>query len=317
MIGKIKFYNEAKGFGQIVDEDKNEYFFHISKVLNTPEKIYPNDKVEFVGFETSKGLNAKDITFKAKINCHVCNWTNTDDEQNCINPKCGFTLKYAKGYRVGVSDEEVRQYKKELEKAKNNYKKKQVKNSDETKSNNKPNIKIIKGKIIFFDELKGFGFIRGGDGKKYYFHISNTDKPLEITNGLFIIFIECSGAKGLYADDILIDYEANLNSYNDYSNNDDDYDDDRCYVCGNYSCTCYDEDEDDSYSRQPLGTCGEYWGEDDRIHSSYDDEIIKWEYYGERCPQCRGNNTWVKTENSITDTFVLCKTCGNNGYLFE
>ena len=56
-----------------------------------------------------------------KIDCHVCNWLNADDEQNCVNPKCGFTLKYAKGYSVGISDEEARQYKKELEKAKNKY----------------------------------------------------------------------------------------------------------------------------------------------------------------------------------------------------
>lgn len=117
MTGKVKFYSDAKGFGQIIGEDENEYFFHIKKVFNKPEKIFPNDKVEFIGFNTEKGLNARDVTFKAKVVCHACNCINTDDISNC--QECGFTLKYAKnGMHVEISEEEVRQYKQKLKMAK-------------------------------------------------------------------------------------------------------------------------------------------------------------------------------------------------------
>lgn len=183
MIGTIKFYNEAKGFGQIVGENKNEYFFHISKVLNAPEKIHPNDKVEFVSFETSKGLNAKDIIFKVKINCHVCNWTNTDDEEKCGNPKCGFTLKYAKGYSANISDEEAKQYKKELEKAKEKFEPLGLKKDSKRGTSN-----ILNGKIISYAEIQGEGFIRGEDALKYFFNIEDINKPLEIKIGQFVKF---------------------------------------------------------------------------------------------------------------------------------
>ena len=57
--GTVKFFNESKGFGFIIEEDsKNEYFVHISGLI---DKIREGDVVEFDLKEGRKGLNAIDV----------------------------------------------------------------------------------------------------------------------------------------------------------------------------------------------------------------------------------------------------------------
>ncbi len=57
--GTVKFFNESKGFGFIIEEDsKNEYFVHISGLI---DKIHEGDDVEFELKEGRKGLNATDV----------------------------------------------------------------------------------------------------------------------------------------------------------------------------------------------------------------------------------------------------------------
>ena len=57
--GTVKFFNESKGFGFIIEEDsKNEYFVHISGLI---DKIREGDEVEFDLKEGRKGLNAIDV----------------------------------------------------------------------------------------------------------------------------------------------------------------------------------------------------------------------------------------------------------------
>lgn len=54
--GTVKFFNEDKGFGFIVeDETQNEIFVHVSGLEDDIEK---NDKVSFETTEGKKGLNA-------------------------------------------------------------------------------------------------------------------------------------------------------------------------------------------------------------------------------------------------------------------
>ena len=54
--GTIKFFNETKGFGFIIDADsKKEYFVHVSGLI---DKVKENDEVEFELEEGRKGLNA-------------------------------------------------------------------------------------------------------------------------------------------------------------------------------------------------------------------------------------------------------------------
>ena len=58
--GKVKFYNEEKGFGFITDEETGQDFFvHISG-LN--QDIKEDDEVEYEVSEGKKGLMATDVS---------------------------------------------------------------------------------------------------------------------------------------------------------------------------------------------------------------------------------------------------------------
>ena len=57
--GKVKFFNESKGFGFIVDEENgNEHFVHISGLV---DEVRENDEVTFELQEGKKGLNAVNV----------------------------------------------------------------------------------------------------------------------------------------------------------------------------------------------------------------------------------------------------------------
>ncbi len=59
MTGTVKFFNESKGFGFIVEDDSNtEHFVHVSGLI---DEIREGDKVEFELKEGRKGLNATDV----------------------------------------------------------------------------------------------------------------------------------------------------------------------------------------------------------------------------------------------------------------
>ena len=57
--GTVKFFNGAKGFGFVIDEEsKKEYFVHVSGLI---DEIKEGDEVEFDLAEGKKGLNAVDV----------------------------------------------------------------------------------------------------------------------------------------------------------------------------------------------------------------------------------------------------------------
>ena len=57
--GTVKFFNETKGFGFIVDEDTSkEYFVHVTGLV---DKVKENDQVEFELAEGRRGLNAINV----------------------------------------------------------------------------------------------------------------------------------------------------------------------------------------------------------------------------------------------------------------
>jgi CspA family cold shock protein len=58
--GIVKFFNETKGFGFIVDnETKEEYFCHVSGIN---EKITENNEVRFELVDGKKGKNAINVS---------------------------------------------------------------------------------------------------------------------------------------------------------------------------------------------------------------------------------------------------------------
>jgi CspA family cold shock protein len=57
--GTVKFFNESKGFGFIIESETNEEFFvHISGIV---DEIREGDSVEFDLKEGRKGMNAVDV----------------------------------------------------------------------------------------------------------------------------------------------------------------------------------------------------------------------------------------------------------------
>jgi len=57
--GTVKFFNNAKGFGFIKDNESNkEYFVHVSGLI---DEIREDDQVTFELQEGRKGLNAVNV----------------------------------------------------------------------------------------------------------------------------------------------------------------------------------------------------------------------------------------------------------------
>jgi CspA family cold shock protein len=57
--GTVKFFNETKGFGFIVDDaTQEEFFVHVTGLV---DKIREGDKVEFELTRGKKGMNAVDV----------------------------------------------------------------------------------------------------------------------------------------------------------------------------------------------------------------------------------------------------------------
>ncbi len=58
--GTVKFFNDAKGFGFIIEEGSTEeHFVHISGLV---DEIREGDKVSFELTQGKKGLNAVNVT---------------------------------------------------------------------------------------------------------------------------------------------------------------------------------------------------------------------------------------------------------------
>jgi len=57
--GTVKFFNESKGYGFVIDNDtKKEYFLHVSGLV---DDVKEGDHVEFELKEGKKGLNAVSV----------------------------------------------------------------------------------------------------------------------------------------------------------------------------------------------------------------------------------------------------------------
>ena len=57
--GKVKFYNETKGFGFIIDDESSEEIFVHATGLQ--EEIRENDRVSYDTVTGKKGLNAVNV----------------------------------------------------------------------------------------------------------------------------------------------------------------------------------------------------------------------------------------------------------------
>ncbi len=57
--GTVKFFNDSKGFGFIIDEESGkEYFVHVSGLI---DEVREGDTVEYELTEGRKGMNAINV----------------------------------------------------------------------------------------------------------------------------------------------------------------------------------------------------------------------------------------------------------------
>lgn len=62
MVGKVKWFNNAKGYGFIESENLSDIFVHYSVIQKDGFKtLSEGDEVSFRLIETAKGLQAKDV----------------------------------------------------------------------------------------------------------------------------------------------------------------------------------------------------------------------------------------------------------------
>ncbi|MGZ3557526.1 MAG: cold-shock protein [Thermodesulfobacteriota bacterium] len=60
--GRVKWFNEKKGFGFISRDDGNDVFVHLSAIKRDGFKsLYEGDEVEFEVSEGPKGLQATNV----------------------------------------------------------------------------------------------------------------------------------------------------------------------------------------------------------------------------------------------------------------
>ncbi|PIN87337.1 DNA-binding protein [Candidatus Woesearchaeota archaeon CG10_big_fil_rev_8_21_14_0_10_44_13] len=65
----------------------------------------------------------------------------------------------------------------------------------------------MKGKVKFFNAMKGFGFIAGEDGKEYFVHKTGLNEGVVINEGDSVTFEVTQGDKGPKADKVSRDTE--------------------------------------------------------------------------------------------------------------
>lgn len=61
-LGYVKWFNEKKGFGFIVNEQGDDIFVHYKDIAGTGFKtLHEKDKVSFIVEESHKGFKAQDV----------------------------------------------------------------------------------------------------------------------------------------------------------------------------------------------------------------------------------------------------------------
>ncbi len=66
----------------------------------------------------------------------------------------------------------------------------------------------MKGKVKFFNEMKGFGFIAADDGKEYFVHQTGLKEGVNLHENDAVTFDIAEGDRGPKAENVEIDADA-------------------------------------------------------------------------------------------------------------
>lgn len=65
MKGKVKWFNENKGYGFILSEDNQEFFVHWQSIVTAKPHVHktlaPNERVTFDTMDTERGTQAINV----------------------------------------------------------------------------------------------------------------------------------------------------------------------------------------------------------------------------------------------------------------
>ncbi len=62
MTGKVKEYNQTRGYGKIIGEDQQEYFVHFTQIISEGYMLLNiDDQVSFDGVNCNQGLQAHNV----------------------------------------------------------------------------------------------------------------------------------------------------------------------------------------------------------------------------------------------------------------
>jgi len=65
----------------------------------------------------------------------------------------------------------------------------------------------MKGKVKFFNRMKGFGFITGEDGTDYFVHYSGVKEGVDLNEEDAVVFDVVEGDRGPKAENVALDKE--------------------------------------------------------------------------------------------------------------
>ncbi len=65
MVGKVKWFDDSKGYGFILTDEGTEYFVHWKSIVTISDKsrkfLIPDEEVQFDLMETDKGTQAINV----------------------------------------------------------------------------------------------------------------------------------------------------------------------------------------------------------------------------------------------------------------
>lgn len=65
MKGKVKWFDDTKGYGFILTDNNEEYFVHWKSIVTKSDRdkqfLVPNEEVQFDLFDTDKGIQAINV----------------------------------------------------------------------------------------------------------------------------------------------------------------------------------------------------------------------------------------------------------------